>query len=417
MKNLLVIAFLFYFSFSYSQITFEKGYFISNNGTKTECFIKNMDWRNNPTEFEYKTQISDTQSLTETITTVQEFGINDISKYKRYKVKMDRSSDNLNDLSTSKNPIWKEEILFLKLLIEGDATLYSFSQENLTRYFYETKNTPLEQLVYIKYISDDQNKGIDSYSDNIKENNQYRQQLYNNVKCDNTSQSDIEKTTYRKSALVKYFSKYNSCGTNSIVNYETKTTENLFILKITPGINLASLSISDPDYYYNKSTKMDSKVIFKIGIEGEYILPFNKNTWSLFINPTYQKYEAEKTFVKNDGFGDRGKDITYHLKVDYSSIEVPLGIRHYIFLNKTSKIFIDAAYVLGVAGKATFEYSDNTKLESVSRNNLAIGFGYNFKNKYSAELRVNAPRQILSDYIGWSAKYSTIGIIFGYTIF
>ena len=54
MKNLLVISFLFYLTFSYSQITFEKGYFISNDGIKTECFIKNLDWRNNPTEFEYK---------------------------------------------------------------------------------------------------------------------------------------------------------------------------------------------------------------------------------------------------------------------------------------------------------------------------------------------------------------------------
>lgn len=417
MKNQLLIAFLFYFHFSYSQITFEKGYFISNNGIKTECFIKNIDWRNNPTEFEYKTQISDTQSLIQTITTIQEFGIDNISKYKRFKVNIDRTSHNINVLSTNKNPIWKEEILFLKLLIEGDATLYSFSQENLTRYFYETKNTPLEQLVYMKYLSDETNQEIYNSTDNIKENNQYRQQLYNNVKCDNTSESDLKKVTYRKSSLVKYFSKYNSCGTNSVVNYEKKSTENLFILKITPGINLASLSISDPNPYYNKSTKMDAKAIFKIGIEGEYTLPFNKNTWSLFINPTYQKYEAEKTFVKNDGFGTRGKDVTYHLKADYSSIEFPIGIRHYIYLNKTSKIFINAAYVFGVTGKTTLEYSDNTKLESGSRNNFAIGFGYDFKKRYSAELRFNAPRQILSDYISWSAKYSTIGISFGYKIF
>lgn len=131
-----------------------------------------------------------------------------MSKYKRFKVNIDRTSDNINILSTNKNPIWKEEILFLKLLIEGDATLYSYLQENLTRYFYETKNIKLEQLVYLKYLSDETNQEIYSSTDNIKENNQYRQQLYNNVKCDNISESDLKKVTYRKSSLVKYFSKY-----------------------------------------------------------------------------------------------------------------------------------------------------------------------------------------------------------------
>jgi hypothetical protein len=412
MKNPLIIAFFFYFTFSYSQITFEKGFFISNDGTKTECFIKNIDWKNNPTEFKYKIQINDTQSLIQTIMTVQEFGINNVSRYKRLNVKIDQSSDNPNNLSTKENPIWKEEILFLKLLIEGDATLYSFSRENQTRYFYETKNTSLEQLIYKKYLSYDENVG----ADNIMVNNQYRQQLYNNVKCDNISERDMQEVAYKKSALIKYFSTYNSCGTNSVVNYENKVTENQFILKITSGIDLASLSISDPNPYNNKSTEMDTKAIFKIGIEGEYILPYNKNKWSLFINPTYQKYEAENTFVKNNGFGAIGKDITYHLKANYNSIEVPIGIRHYLFLNETSKIFINIAYVFGVLGKTTLEYSDNTSVESLSRNNLAVGFGYNLKKRYSAEVRFNAPRQILSDYISWSAKYSTIGILFGYRI-
>jgi hypothetical protein len=57
MKNLLLTALLFLFSFSYAQITFEKGYFINNSGDRTECFIKNIDWRDNPTKFEYKMQI------------------------------------------------------------------------------------------------------------------------------------------------------------------------------------------------------------------------------------------------------------------------------------------------------------------------------------------------------------------------
>ena len=39
---------------SYSQVSFEKGYHIDNNDQKISCLIKNLDWKNNPTKFEFK---------------------------------------------------------------------------------------------------------------------------------------------------------------------------------------------------------------------------------------------------------------------------------------------------------------------------------------------------------------------------
>lgn len=38
----------------FSQINFEKGFFIKNSNEKIECLIKNNDWNKNPTDFEYK---------------------------------------------------------------------------------------------------------------------------------------------------------------------------------------------------------------------------------------------------------------------------------------------------------------------------------------------------------------------------
>lgn len=35
----------------YSQISYEKGYYIDNSGQKTECLIKNNDWLRDPTDF------------------------------------------------------------------------------------------------------------------------------------------------------------------------------------------------------------------------------------------------------------------------------------------------------------------------------------------------------------------------------
>ncbi|MFK7748380.1 MAG: hypothetical protein AB8B65_08325, partial [Kordia sp.] len=47
-----------------AQINFEKGSFTLENGQKTECFIKNEDWVNNPSKFEYRlTQDGETKIL------------------------------------------------------------------------------------------------------------------------------------------------------------------------------------------------------------------------------------------------------------------------------------------------------------------------------------------------------------------
>ena len=59
---------------SYGQIRFEKGYFITNENQRTECLIKNVDWKNNPHEFLYK--LKDRKETQKgTIQSVKEFGI------------------------------------------------------------------------------------------------------------------------------------------------------------------------------------------------------------------------------------------------------------------------------------------------------------------------------------------------------
>lgn len=420
MKKITLLLLVLNYNITKAQITFEKGYFTTNEGTRNECLIKNIDWRDNPTEFEYKMNETDSQSKKETISNIQEFGIYGESKYKRFKVNMERSSTDLNNISKSKYPVWKQEVHFLKVLIEGDGSLYSFSEDNLFKYFYETKNISLEQLIRIKYSTQDNNAGIDSYSNSIRENNQFRQQLFNNVRCNTTTENDFKNLKYEKSALIKIFEKYNSCNANSTTNYDSKSNKKNLALKLTGGIDIASLTISDPNIYYNLGTAIKGKAIFKIGFETEYILPFNKNTWSVFLNPAYQKFEEDKTYVKNDGFGVTGKDITNTANISYSSLEIPIGVRNYIFLNTSSKLFINIGYSFNFISKSNFNFNfnDDAKvLKSSSRNNVIIGLGYNYKNKYSIETRINTAREILSDYVSWSGKYSSFGILLGYKIF
>lgn len=414
MKIKLLITLLLYCTFATAQISFEKGYFILNDGKKIECFIRNYDWMNTPTDFKYKLQLNDSEIKTQTIETTQEFSIDNECKYKRFKIKIDRSSDALSEITRDRNPKWKEETIFLKVLLEGEAVLYSYTDGSMNKFFYSTKTIPTEQLVHVSYFRED--------GENVSENNVYKTQLLNNVKSSNITERDIQRLAYKKSDLINYFRKYNNIEPIAGEKNEVKTNKKLFFVKITPGVSTISSSAKD-NVDKDLNVDFDSKINFKIGAEAEYVFPFNKNKWSLFINPTYQKYQNEKNYIVASGSMIENPEIPYNVKIKYSSIQLPIGVRHYMFLNQNSKLFIDAAYSFDVSGKTKITYTNLTagssskaNLKSESDTNLAFGLGYSFKNKFSVEVRLNTKKELMN-YQNYSVKYNAIDFIFAYTIF
>lgn len=114
---------LFCVAISHAQMIFEKGYFINNAGVKTSCYVE--DAKKTPEELHYKIQSDTEEILSKNITEIQEFGIDSSMTFRRFKVRIDRSSDDVNKLGKSKSPVFSEETLFLKLLVSGEASLYA----------------------------------------------------------------------------------------------------------------------------------------------------------------------------------------------------------------------------------------------------------------------------------------------------
>lgn len=374
-----------------SQISYVEGYFINDSNQKIDCLIRNIDWKNNPVEFEYKIS-EQAKKETLTIDSVKEFGIDNVSKYIRFDVNIDRSSNHQNHLSNDKNPIFKKEKLFLKVLIEGEASLFLYKDKSLTRYFYKTSQLDIMQLIFKEYKTPE-NK--------IATNNEFRRQLYNNLKCSDISLVDLKHIDYEKKTLLKFFNKYNRCNNSEFVNFEEKIKSDLFNLNIRPGINSSSLFIKN-SAISSGSTDYDNELAFRIGLEFELIMGFNKNKWAVIIEPTYQYYKAEDKVITN----------LNNTNVDYKSFELPIGVRHYLFLNNNSKIFINGSFIYDFVFNSKVRY-----LDASSSVNLAMGVGYNYNKKYSVEFRYHTNRNILTDYVAWSSDYKTISIIFGYTIF
>ena len=428
MKKITIAALLSCF-FAQAQIVYEKGYFINNAGKKTDCFIENVDWRNNPTTFNYKVSENDSDKKVENIMGVSEFGIDNVSMYRRFTVNIERSQNLSTNLSNSKAPKWNSETLFLLALVAGDASLYSYVDGNVMKYFYETKNTPIEQLVYIRYItSNSADDGLNSFSETIQDNNQYKQQLNNNVKCGEMNERTFLNLEYKKNSLVKHFLSYNNCkgsGAEKVINYTANDSDReTFSLRVVVGVSSNKLSITDPSKYYDMTTDI-SQIGYRFGVDAEYILPFKKGQWSIFANPSYQKFNPTKDYttpINSPGFSSDGTPVNYHLEVNYSYVEIPVGVRRYFFVTKNVRIFANIAYTLVFAksgGSMDFTNSNNLvnakeNISIIDQNNIALGVGCTY-GRFSAEIRYNFERQI-SEYLLWDAGYKSLGLNLGFKI-
>ena len=412
-QALFTLAILYCLS-SFGQIIFEPGYFIDNDGKKTECLIKNLDWDNCPKKITYK-KTESSPLETALIGSIQGFGVLGYSKYERLTVEIDRSSDVIRDLSENEEPEFQTETLFLKKLIEGKADLYSYRDGNLRRFFYAIDGGKVEQLIFkrfkkmpdpLKSQTNYYGTPVSSSTGEVRQNNKYRVQLWKHMRCEEFDVKMVNKLSYSKKSLISYFTAYHACTNSVFVNYDGQYKRDLFNLKFRPGFRYSSLSMNNT-LTSAGDADFGSQLGLRLGIEAEFILPFLKNKWGLATEVTYQAFDDNTET-------DRGTAI-----VNYQSLEFSLGLRHYFYLNDQSKFFLKAAYIIDSPAPNLINYqggSSNPKLEINTSNNFSLGGGYVHENKYSVELNLIPRREILQKYLYWSSNYQVISMVFGYRI-
>ncbi|WP_298878602.1 tRNA modification GTPase [uncultured Polaribacter sp.] len=398
MTKQLTIIFVFLFALNaFSQNNFVNGYYIDNSDKKINCLIKNNDWLNNPTEFKYKNNI-DSEVKTLTINDAKEFGIFDVSKYVRHKVDIDRSSKKTDELDNDKNPIFNKEKLFLKALIEGKANLYYYEDKGLVRYFFNKEFKEMKQLISKYYLIDAHNWAI---------NKEFQRQLWNNLKCENISMNSLKKIKYEKSDLTKFFIKYNECHNSEFVYYQKKKkNKDLFHLTLRPGIRSSSLALRSP--VWNDADFGNNLTSFRLGVEAEFVFGFNNNKWALLLEPTYHDLNSNTTE------GTRPRNI------NQKSIEVNLGIRHYMYLkNKDVKLFLNALGVYTINFNSQLKAGHNWFYTDKLHNNfnVVLGIGCKYKERFSLELRHLPNRNILINHVHWKTDFQSSSIVLGYTLF
>lgn len=372
-----------------------------------EGYIYHSDWQNNPSSIEFRNNLEASSEII-TLDNIQEFELIGICKYVKFDGLIDHSSSKLDELDFNRNPNWKQSSVLLKVLVESDASLFYYSTNNLHRFFYSvaSKNLKTQQLVYKEFY-------LDGSKSEIGTNFQFRQQLANDLDCNSSKKTTLSKVVYTKKDLVNYFSEYNKCKgividskKNYSINKKIKFNYSLLI-----GISTINFETKSNNSYtdVNQLHKFDNIYSFPFGGEIELVLPINNNKWSIYFQPTYQSFDAEETV--------QGLYSALLYKIDYKSLNLPLGLRHYFFLNDLdSKIYLNGAvgFNFDMGSKVVLGNGSNHSFFS-SVLGLNLGTGYVLKNKYSFELQYNYCSDVINQY-SFHSSYSTFSFVFKYKL-
>lgn len=397
MKQFLTPIFLLVTLLSFSQTNFVKGFFIKNNLEKVDCLIKNEDWKHNPTKFSYK--LSETSQVnTASIENVIEFGINDVSKYVKEEVKIDISLNHVSNLSYLKEPNWETRTVFLKVLLEGKSSLYFYTSPGLNRYYYNIENGEVIQLIYKRYQT---NEGT------IGANEAYKQQLYNSfLSCNDLSITDFNRLSYNSASLSKIILDYNSCLGGDTFRFENVNKNLSFNLKVKGGLNSTTVNSLTHAFISGRNADFGSVLGYRLALEAEIVIPFNNNKWSIFLELAKVQESSMET-----------ENPSSKVKYTYDSFEIPMSIRHYMHLNKDSKISLHVGHAIDVSTNFELKYeSINGSLTGTSPSgSWFFGAGYHFK-KISAEFRLNTKTVFERNSSAYSANYTNLSFTLGYTI-
>ncbi len=395
MKQIIYYLLLFSYIIGYSQIKFEKGYIINDKGDRIDCLIKNEDWKNNPEEFIYKID-ENSEILNGTLYNIKEFGIVNEFKFINANVNIALFSTNTNELDDFKNPVFNKTRIFLKEIVDGKYSLYVYStQKNI--YYFIKKNDEYEQLIYKKYLTD---------SVDIQENFAFRQQLYNYFILENPSLETFEKVKYEKKEILNIFQSIGKVSPENIV--KEKVVKNQLKLHLQAGAVSQSLDLSSSGVFNGKT---ETKIGIIPGLEFEYVLPFNKNKWSLLMSTFFINYDGNGSGIHKVFLNSR-KEL---INASYKSFNIGLGARHFMYLNDSSKLYINAIFnIINKSDGSIIIDNNNTFEVSDGNTSLSFGMGYNYKNRYSIECRYLKKNTI--DYVSWNSNYNSISIILSYNI-
>lgn len=387
---------------AFSQNAFEPGYVIDHDGSRQECLIRNPDWGKSPNVIRYKRN-ENAEVITAGPAELAEFGVGQF-RFITSRVRIDQSSDDIRTLSDTRRPDFREQMVFLKVLVDGEASLYLYDDDARRRFYYSANGKVTEPLIYKRYNVDETH---------ISENNRFHQQLYTDVNCDITAES-VQKVNYDQVSLVRYFTAFSNCRGVVPVAYKRKSNRRGFKLtpKIGAGVVYGDILLINRQSS-NYTTEISGAPHYAAGLDLEFLLPLERDRFSILVTPGYEQFSFEEI---------QGDD---SLSFNSKFITVGVGMRYSVYQNETARWFGSFQYVQYIPMGADYTFyngeylrdPDDGYFEMNGSPGVHMAFGRVFTNKLMVQAKMEFRFETGDDYIVSNPVYSSFFLELGYSIF
>ncbi|MCB0495054.1 MAG: PorT family protein [Cyclobacteriaceae bacterium] len=341
MKIILQIYLLFYILFlsvsSYSQDNYLQGFIVTSEQDTVTGLINFKDWEVNPKKVEFKKDATAEQKMY-TPLNITAFGVAGYV-FMGSIVDVENSPIRIANLSSTPTEKITQDTVFLKTLIRGEKSLYSYKKLNGDKNFYVQENGEFVLLVYKKY-----SVKIGARS-NIAENNKFIGQLTLYLNDCPGIKSSLPNLEYTQKSLEKLFVTYYQCTKSDYVRIIPEKEKITVEGGLIAGLSITDLKLNSSFYDFLPQTDYNTSYNFSGGVLLDLIMPRNLKKLSLYNELILSTFKISGTytyFYYEDLYTDE------NTMFKYAYLKLNNMLRYKILLNNYS-IFLNVGISNGIA--------------------------------------------------------------------
>ncbi len=228
------------------------------------------------------------------------------------------------ETNTSSAPV------FLKTIVEGEKSLFSYEQLNERIEFYIKNNEEYILLVFNK----------EAYT--LKKNEKFKGQLTFYLNDCPSINSHTERASYNAASLGNVFEKYYEC-TGNTVDYK-KDTKIKIEKGVIAGVSITSLKFNDNDTSPYLNSKFKTSTDFTGGVFFDISLSQKEKKWSLYNEILYYSYKTSNEYedIENENIYT-----TTNTKISHSFIKMNNLARYNFPVGKNLSMHFNAGLTNG----------------------------------------------------------------------
>ena len=385
-----------------AQQRYLPGFIVLNDGERRQVLLRTANTKVTADHVVYRpTAGAPSEQLP--VAEVRTYGLDDLSeRYSRFTVRIDASKQKLSELTTSPTPQYEERTVFLRQLAEGEADLYFWSSGTYEGYFLRTGADTPQLLISRRYRGQGRK---------VHEDRSYLAQLVSQLQCDRSRPGTlgIHEADYTEKDLLRVVGNYNTCVGTPTEAYVQSPQRVRFWLR-------AGVERSEVAYYLllprRQEMHMGAAVAPRFGLESEYALPFTRWRYSMYLGA---EYRVGTTF---SGTWQYKYSADREVRLDYESISLPIGVRRYLTLGKTSQLILTAGGLLDIPIGEGLNYADGNgrQIETGPSFGLQLGGGFQLFERLRVEGRYQHNRNISPGYTASFVPFRAVSAAVSYRL-